>query len=185
MRFQASPSPELFSSDKPVVPQGGDESLEDVRCEGQWDAGREEVDDQPQGTGSGESRGQESSAVPQAGDGRPCITVGQLCPPTAFTVGLEVQGTLLEAVVDTGAEVSVLCEQVYDQLKVKPPIKKHVKMMQAGDNANLRGFVSGPFDVGSAHTGWICMWPPSRTPCCWGWTSCMTARQSWTWRVEP
>nr|XP_022308860.1 uncharacterized protein LOC111114716 [Crassostrea virginica] len=148
VRFQASPSPELFSSDEPVVPQGGDESMEDVRCEGQWDAGREEVDDQPQGTGSGEPRGQESSAVPQAGDGRPCITVGQLCPPTAFTVRLEVQGTLLEAVVDTGAEVSVLCEQVYDQLKVKPPIKKHVIMMQAGDNASLRGFVAGPFDVG-------------------------------------
>ena len=30
-------------------------------------------------------------------------------------------GSLLEAVVDTGAEVSVLCTQLYDQLKVKPP----------------------------------------------------------------
>ena len=47
---------------------------------------------------------------------------GTAVPPTAFTVGLEVQETLLEAVVDTGAEISVFCEQVYDQLKVKPPI---------------------------------------------------------------
>ena len=87
----------------------------------------------------------------QAGDVSPCITVGQLYPPTDFTVGLEVQGTLLDAVVDTGAEVIVLCTQVYDQLKVKPTIKRHVKMMQAGDDARLRGFVAGPFDV---RVGW-------------------------------
>ena len=102
-----------FFSDEPVVPRCGDESLEDVRCEGQWDAGINEVYDQPQGTGSGEPRRQERSAVTQTGDGSPCITVGQLCPPTAFTVGLEVQGTLLEeALVDTGAKVIVLCTQV-------------------------------------------------------------------------
>ena len=54
VRFQAFSSPELFSSDKPVVLQGRDESLEDVRSMGQWDADREEVDDRPQRTGSGE-----------------------------------------------------------------------------------------------------------------------------------
>ena len=186
VRFQASPSPELFSSDEPVVPQGGDESLEDVRCEGQWNAGREEVEDQPQGTGSGEPRGQESSAVPLAGDGSPCITVGQLCPPTAFTVRLEVQWTLLEALVDTGTEVSVLCEQVYDLLKLKPPLKRHVKMMQAGDNASLRGFVSGPFDVRvgrRTHRMDLYVASPPQGPHVAG--DCMTARQSWTWRMEP
>ena len=71
----------------------------------------------------------------QAGDGSPCITVGQLSLLTDFTVGLEVQGSLLKAVVDTGAAVSVLCTQMYDQLKVKLPIKRPVKMMQARDNA--------------------------------------------------
>ena len=76
---------------------------------------------------------------------------GTAVPSTAFTVGLEVQGTLLEAVVDTGAEVIVLCTQVYDQLKMKPTIKRHVKMMLAGDDARLRGFVAGPFDV---RVGW-------------------------------
>ena len=33
MRFQVSPSPELFSSDESVVTQVGNESLDDVRCE--------------------------------------------------------------------------------------------------------------------------------------------------------
>ena len=89
-----------------MVPRGGDESLEDVRCKGQRDAGREEVDDRPQGTGSGEPRGQEGSAMTQAGDGSPCITLGQLCP-CCFYRWIGGAGTLLEAVVamDTGAEV--------------------------------------------------------------------------------
>ena len=37
--------------------------------------------------------------------------------------------------------------EVYDQLKVKPPIKRHVKMILAGNKARLRGFVASPFDV--------------------------------------
>ena len=139
LRFQASQFPWLFSSVEPVVIRVGDESLEDVICKGQWDtdACREEVDDLPKRTESEEPRGQESSVVTQAGDGNPCIIVGQLCPSAAFTVGLEVQGPLSKAVVDTGAGVSLLCTQVYDQLKVKPPIKRHVKMMQVGDNLHM------------------------------------------------
>ena len=54
-------------------------------------------------------------------EGDQCITVGQLCSPTAFTVQIEVQGTPLEAVVDTGAKVTVLGTEVYDRLKEKPP----------------------------------------------------------------
>ena len=53
-----------------------------------------------------------------------------MCPITAFTVRIEVQGTPLEAVVDTGAE-----------------IRRPVTMMQAGDGAHLEGFLAGPFDV--------------------------------------
>ena len=55
------------------------------------------------------------STMASLGDeGDQCITVGQLCSPTAFTVRIEVQGTPLEAVVDTGAEVTVLGMEVYD-----------------------------------------------------------------------
>ena len=88
---------------------------------------------------------------------------------------------------DTGVEVSVLCTQVYDQLKVKPPIKRHVKMIQAGNKARLRGFVAGPFDVrvGRRSHRMDLYVAHSRTPCFWGWTLCVTARQSWTWKMEP
>ena len=42
----------------------------------------------------------------------------------------------------TKAEFSVLCTQVYEQFKMNPLIKRHVKMMQDGDIARLREFGS-------------------------------------------
>ena len=76
-----------------------------------------------------------------------CITVGQLCPPTAFTVRIEVQVTPFEAVVDTGAEVTVLGAEVYKRLQVKSPVRRKVAMLQAWDGSRLKGFIAGPFDV--------------------------------------
>ena len=146
MRFQASPSPELFSSDEPVVPRGGDASLENVRCKGQWDAGRYEVDDQPQGDWNWRTQGQESCAVTQAGDGGHVLQWDSC----ARLLLLQLDWRCRDPVGGRdghGSVVNVLCMQVYDQLNVKPPIKRHVKMMQAGDNAHLWGFVAGPFDV--------------------------------------
>ena len=67
--------------------------------------------------------------------GDQCITVGQLCPPTAFTV--EVQETPFETVVVTGAEVTVSGTEVHDRLQEKPPVRRRVTMLQAGDGARL------------------------------------------------
>lgn len=79
----------------------------------------------------------------------------------------------IEAVADTGAEVSVLGKMFYDQLEQKPPIKRHVTLLQAGHGARLKGFVAGPFDFvwASAHLRLTCMLLLSRTRCYWGWTS--------------
>ena len=44
-------------------------------------------------------------------------------PPMAFTVRIEVQGAPLEAVVDTGAEVTVLGMGMFNRLLEKPPIR--------------------------------------------------------------
>ena len=46
------------------------------------------------------------------------ITVGHVDPSTAFTIRIEVQGTPLEALVDTGAEVTVLGTEVYNRLQI-------------------------------------------------------------------
>ena len=48
-----------------------------------------------------------------------CITVGHVDPSTAFTIRIEVQGTPLEALVDTGAEVTILGTEVYNRLQIK------------------------------------------------------------------
>ena len=70
-------------------------------------------------------------------EGDQCIMVGQLCPPTAFTVQIQVQGTPLEAVVDAGTEVTVPGTEVNDGLQEKPPFRRRVTMLQAGDGARL------------------------------------------------
>lgn len=46
--------------------------------------------------------------------------------------------------VDTGAEVSVLSTRVFEELDPKPPIKQHLTLLQAGENARMRGFIIGP-----------------------------------------
>ena len=55
----------------------------------------------------------------------------------AFTVQIQVQGTPLEAVVDAGTEVTVPGTEVNDGLQGKPPFRRLVTMLQAGDGARL------------------------------------------------
>ncbi|XP_062615272.1 uncharacterized protein LOC134277010 [Saccostrea cucullata] len=77
----------------------------------------------------------------------PSIHTERLCGSKGFMVGLCVEGMEVTAVVDTGAEVSVLSTRVYDQLEPKPPILEYVTMRQAGENAELEGFIAGPVTV--------------------------------------
>ena len=48
---------------------------------------------------------------------------------------------------DTGAEVTVLGAEVYNQVQVKPPVRKQVAMLQAWDGSRLKAFIAGRFDV--------------------------------------
>jgi hypothetical protein len=68
-------------------------------------------------------------------------------PSTGYTVKLRVQDLLVEAVVDTGAEVSVLGTEQCDLLENKPPVKRYITLMQAGVDARLKGFIAGPFSI--------------------------------------
>ena len=136
MRFQAPLSPVLFSSDYQAAPLGEEECEEEIGCPDQGGPGGEGSKDMPRGF---------AAEALVGGEGDQCIKVGQLCPSTAFTVRIEVQGTPLEAVVDTGAEVTLLGAEVYNQIQLKPPVRRHVTMLQAGDGARLKGFIAGPF----------------------------------------
>lgn len=50
------------------------------------------------------------------------------------------QGEALEAVVDTGAEVSVLDTRIFDRLVSKPRVEQQVTIVQAGK----KGFIAVP-----------------------------------------
>jgi hypothetical protein len=80
------------------------------------------------------------------------VPITQIRPTIGFMVEVTVQRVPVHAVVDTGAEVSVLSKQVYDELDPRPPIKQYVTMSQAGDNARMNGFVVGQekIQLGSA-----------------------------------
>jgi hypothetical protein len=69
-------------------------------------------------------------------------------------VEVEVQGVTVEAVVDPGAEVSVLSKRIYDGLEPKPPIKQYITLTQAGENAKMSGFIAGPVEMRLGNTGY-------------------------------
>ena len=114
----STPSPVLFSSEDQAVPLGEEECEEEIGCHGQGGAGEEGTKDKPRGFAAEEPGGWMDSTMTLLGDeGDQCIMVRRFCPPTAFTVRIEVQGTPLEA------------------------------SLQAGDDARLKGFIAGPFNV--------------------------------------
>lgn len=149
VRFERSPSPDLFSDDEHVVPGRGfstptDQSPERVvgPSEEFVESGCPEVVVMED---IGEDLTPKSSETTGEGDDL-CVVVGQVRPQTSYSVPLRIQGSPIEAVVDTGAEVSVLGKMFYDQLEQNPPVKRQVTLLQAGHGARLKGFVAGPFD---------------------------------------
>jgi hypothetical protein len=82
------------------------------------------------------------------------VPISQIRPTIGFMVELVVQGVSVQAVVDTGAEVSVLSKRVYDQLDPKPSIKQYVTMTQTGENAKMNGFIVGPVEMQLGSTGY-------------------------------
>lgn len=52
------------------------------------------------------------------------------------------------AVIDTGAEVTIISDKVYEMLQNKPPIKKHIVMHGAGRDMKMKTFIIEPIDIG-------------------------------------
>jgi hypothetical protein len=75
------------------------------------------------------------------------VPISQIRDTIGFMVEVVAQGVPVQAVVDTGAEVSVLSKRVYDQLDPKPPIKQYVTMTHAGENAKIYSFIVGPVEM--------------------------------------
>ena len=75
------------------------------------------------------------------------VTVLKLSNGVMFRVPVEVQGTQLQAVVDTAAQVTLVSEEFYKSLDPAPPIRKEVVMNTAGKGMQMNGYIAGPFQV--------------------------------------
>lgn len=92
------------------------------------------------GSGKGEPRNQRR--VGQQGK-----ILQRWIPSAGFTVQRLIQDLPVEAVVDTGVEVSMLGMEQYYSLGFKPLVKREVTLLQGGTGAQLSGFIAGPFSI--------------------------------------
>ncbi|XP_053400391.1 uncharacterized protein LOC128557239 [Mercenaria mercenaria] len=71
-------------------------------------------------------------------------TVCQLSSVSKYKLKVQVGETEVEAIVDTAAEVTIISEEVYKKLKVKPKTVKNAKLLTAGKELFMNGLVVGP-----------------------------------------
>lgn len=62
-------------------------------------------------------------------------------------LNVEVNSKDIVAVKDTGAEVTIISDKVYEMLQNKPPIKKHTVMHGAGRDMKMKTLISEPIDI--------------------------------------
>ena len=79
------------------------------------------------------------------------VEVNQLSSMSKYKIKVGVEGTPVEAVVDTGSDVTIISDEVFDKLKNKPKILKHVTLNAAGRKMRMTGRVVGPvkLNIGS------------------------------------
>ena len=63
------------------------------------------------------------------------------------SVKLTVAGEYITARIDSGAEITILSQKVYDRLKRKPAKVKEVAMQMADPSAGFTGFIIKPIDI--------------------------------------
>ena len=80
----------------------------------------------------------------QPGSEPEVVTVLQLRSASQFTMAIQVGDKHVEAVVDSAAEVSIISDRVYKALKKPPPKLRDVKLLTAGRQMAMKGFVAGP-----------------------------------------
>ena len=75
------------------------------------------------------------------------VTIMQTHPSRSYKVKLTVQGEVVNAVVDTAAEGTLISDRVFDQFKVKPPVIRNCKLATAGRELLMKAFVVGPVKI--------------------------------------
>ena len=79
-------------------------------------------------------------------------------------VPLEVQGKLVSAVIDTGAQVTIINSQFYDTLNLSLPLDP-VLLKGINPEKSVKGYLvwEVPLTLGVRHTNGTCMWLQLKT----------------------
>lgn len=72
------------------------------------------------------------------------IEVNQLVSVSKYRVTVIVGGTPVDAIVDTGADVTIISEEVFDKMVCKPKLIRRVILNAAGKKMRMSGRVVGP-----------------------------------------
>ncbi|KAH3777315.1 hypothetical protein DPMN_178755 [Dreissena polymorpha] len=70
--------------------------------------------------------------------------VNQLGSDAQFCLKVQVGDVMVDAVIDSAAEVSLISDRVYKAMKQPPPKQRDVKLLMTGRDASMQGFVVGP-----------------------------------------
>jgi hypothetical protein len=70
--------------------------------------------------------------------------VNQLGSAAQFCLKVQVGDVMVDAVIDSAAEVSLISDRVYKAMKQPPPKQRDVKLLMTGRDASMQGFVVGP-----------------------------------------
>ncbi|KAH3822295.1 hypothetical protein DPMN_124069 [Dreissena polymorpha] len=72
------------------------------------------------------------------------MIVNHLSSVSKYKLSIELNGKPVEAVVDTGADVTIISEELFNSMKRKPKVKKRVTLNATGKKMKMNGSVVGP-----------------------------------------
>lgn len=86
----------------------------------------------------------DSNSVLSTGGSERVFTAMQMCNSSILRVSLKLEETLVEAAVDTAAEVTIISDKVYATLEPRPRVLKETMMHAAGRGMVMKTVVVGP-----------------------------------------
>ncbi|KAH3893570.1 hypothetical protein DPMN_017718 [Dreissena polymorpha] len=75
------------------------------------------------------------------------VRVSHTSSISLFCMNVQVGDIVVNAVVDSASEVSIISEKVYKSMKHPPPKLRNVKLLTAGKDMSMQGFIVGPIKL--------------------------------------
>ena len=89
----------------------------------------------------------EDSFIKLQGSEPEIVKVQRLRSASQYNMAIQVEEKPIRAVVDSAAEVTIISDRVYKALKSPPNKLKDVKLLTAGRQMDMQGFVAGPVNL--------------------------------------